>query len=88
MAVVLKDLRHKIHTAIMAAVGGEVQIDETPVGNVHVFVQSEAFVGLTDSARDRLVWPALERALTEDELLRISVCVLNTPAEHKTAVGY
>jgi acid stress-induced BolA-like protein IbaG/YrbA len=83
----MSELQGKIKAAIRGAVNGNVEIEETPVGNVHVFAWSETFIGLSESARDRLVWPALERSLSEDELIRISVCVLSTPEEHETLTG-
>ena len=87
MAVVLEELKRKIKEAVLTTVGGTVEIEDTPVGNVHVYVTSEKFAGLSESGRDRLLWPVFEESLSVDEFLRISVCVLSTPEEAPAAIA-
>ncbi len=83
----LEELKTKIETCILTVVQGSVEIEDTPVGNVHVLVEADRFDGLSYAQRDRLIWPALETALTEDELLRISVCVLSASGEQEALAG-
>jgi hypothetical protein len=72
-----------IEQILRKAVGSdaELSVEPTPVGTIHLWVVSGLFEGLSESQRDRRVWPLLEKGLSSADLLRISVCVLATPAE-------
>ena len=49
--------------------------------HVHIAIVSERFNDLDLEQRDALVWPTLEQHLSEEELNRITMCMLMDPQE-------
>ena len=49
--------------------------------NVHILIISNLFKDLSFSQRDNIVWPILENALEDHEIVHISLCLLLTPDE-------
>lgn len=49
--------------------------------NIHILIVSNLFNGLTFPERDNIVWPVLENALEDCEIVHISLCLLLTPDE-------
>jgi len=55
----------------------ELTLSET----IHIYMTAPEFSGKTDTERDLLIWPALEKKLSNRVLMNISVCVLLAPEE-------
>jgi len=60
-------------------------IESTMSGTVHVYMTAPEFSGKDSTERDLMIWPALEKKLTNRVLFKISVCVLLAPEEEKEA---
>jgi hypothetical protein len=56
-------------------------IESTLSGTVHVYMTAPEFSGKTSEERDMMIWPALEKRLTNRVLFKISVCLLLAPEE-------
>jgi len=56
-------------------------IELTMSGTVHVYMTAPEFSGKTGTERDLMIWPALEKKLTNRVLFKISVCLLFAPEE-------
>lgn len=56
-------------------------IESTISGTVHVYMTAPEFSGKTDTERELMIWPALEKKLTNRVLFKISVCLLFAPDE-------
>lgn len=56
-------------------------IELTIAETVHVYLTAPEFAGKTDRERDLMIWPALEKKLTNRALMRLSVCMLMAPDE-------
>ncbi len=53
----------------------------TPYETVHIYMEAPEFSGKTDTERDLMIWPALEKKLPEDVIVKITACVLLEPEE-------
>jgi len=56
-------------------------IESTMSGTVHVYMTAPEFSGKDSAERDLMIWPALEKKLTNRVLFKISVCLLFAPEE-------
>jgi len=56
-------------------------VELTTSGRVHVYLTAPEFSGKTDTERDLMIWPVLEKKLPGLDLLRLSVCMLMAPEE-------
>jgi stress-induced morphogen len=56
-------------------------IELTKSETVHVYLTAPEFSGKTSTERDLMIWPALEKKLSNLVLFSISVCVLMAPEE-------
>lgn len=57
----------------------------TMAETVHIHITAPEFSGKTDTERDLMIWPALEKKLPRRIMMNISVCVLLAPEEEKDA---
>lgn len=55
--------------------------------NIHILIISNLFKGLSFLQRDNIVWPILENALEDFEIVHISLCLLLTPDEALVGVA-
>jgi stress-induced morphogen len=53
----------------------------TPYETVHIYMEAPEFSGKTGTERDLMIWPALEKRLPEDVIVKISACVLLEPED-------
>lgn len=56
-------------------------IELTMAETVHVYITAPEFSGKTSTERDLIIWPALEKKLSNLALFSISVCMLMAPEE-------
>jgi stress-induced morphogen len=57
------------------------EVELSPYGTVHIYITAPEFSGKSDRKRDLMIWPALEKRLTKDVIMHISVCMLFAPEE-------
>ncbi len=60
------------------------EFELTPYETVQIYMEAPEFSGKTDAARDLMIWPALEKRLPEDVIVKITACVLLEPEEAET----
>lgn len=55
---------------------------------IHIIIASEFFKEKNMQKRQDYVWEVLEKNLTSDELLRISLCLILTPDEAREEIAF
>jgi hypothetical protein len=60
----------------------EIQLESVEPGKVTGLVLSTAFIGMSPSDRQELIWKSLDKSLSPGERTRIIFIVADTPQEH------
>lgn len=82
-----QDILNQIKAAFQAIIQEQnlhptrLDIELTLSETVHIYMTAPEFSGKTDSERDLMIWPSLEKKLPRRALMEISVCVLLAPEE-------